>query len=68
MFEQIFIMYNPAVMDVADVLSTFSYREAFQMGNVGYGTAIGLFVSTVTLILVIGVKWFSKRFLDEEIL
>jgi putative aldouronate transport system permease protein len=68
MFEQIFIMYNPAVMDVADVLGTFSYREAFQRGNVGYGTAIGLFTSAVSLILVLGTKYFCKRFLDEDII
>ena len=45
MFEQIFVIYNASVMDVADVIGTFSCTEAMQRGNMGYDTAIGLFTS-----------------------
>ncbi|MGI5899735.1 MAG: ABC transporter permease [Christensenellales bacterium] len=68
MFEQILVMYNSAVMDVADVLRTFSYVEGLNRGNVGYATAIGLFTSVISMLLIIGCNWFSKAFLDEEIL
>jgi len=67
-FEQVFIMYNPVVYEVADTIGSFSYREAFRMGNLGYGTAIGVFVSVVTLILVVGTRIFSTKVLDEKIL
>jgi putative aldouronate transport system permease protein len=67
-FEQVLVMYNSAVMDVADVLRTFSFVEGLNRGNTGYATAIGLFTSVVSLLLIFGCNWFSKTVLDEEIL
>lgn len=67
-FEQVLVMYNSAVMDVADVLRTFSYVEGLNRGNIGYATAIGLFTSVVSLLLIIGCNLFSKKVLDEEII
>ena len=67
-FEQPLVMYNSAVMDVADVLRTFSYVEGLNRGNIGYATAIGLFTSITSLILIVGCNFFSKKVLDEEIL
>jgi putative aldouronate transport system permease protein len=67
MFEQVLVMYNSAVMDVADVLRTFSFVEGLNRGNTGYATAIGLFTSVVSLLLIFGCNWFSKTVLDEEI-
>lgn len=66
--DQVLVMYNSAVMDVADVLRTFSYSEGLTRGNVGYATAIGLFTSVVSVVLIVGCNFFSKHVLDEEIL
>ena len=68
MFEQILVMYNSAVMDVSDVLRTFSYVEVLNRGNIGYATAIGLFTSIVSVLLILGCNLFSKKVLDEEII
>ena len=68
MFEQILVMYNSAVMDVSDVLRTFSYVEVLNRGNVGYATAIGLFTSIVSVLLILGCNLFSKKVLDDEII
>ncbi len=68
MFEQILVMYNSAVMDVSDVLRTFSYVEGLNRGNVGYATAIGLFTSIVSVLLILGCNLFSKKVLDEQII
>jgi putative aldouronate transport system permease protein len=67
-FEQIIVMANSAVMEVADVLRTFSYIEGLQRGNIGYATAIGLFTSVVSVILIVACNIFSKKVLDEEII
>lgn len=67
-FDQVLVMYNSAVMDVADVLRTYSYMEGLERGNLGYATAVGLFTSVVSLLLIVGCNWFSKRVLDEEVL
>lgn len=63
LFESVFVMYNSAVYDVADVVSTYTYRQAFgqTLPNYGYTTAVGLFKSLVGCILVIVCNFASKR-------
>lgn len=60
-FDQIFNLYNPLVYNVADILDTYIYRETFFSGMpAGQGTAIGLFKSVVSFILVITVDRIAK--------
>lgn len=63
MFESVFVIYNSAVYDVADVVSTYIYRQTFTqaMPNYGYSTAVGLFKSLVGCFLVIVCNWVSKK-------
>lgn len=51
-FEQIFLLYNPTLYDVADVIETYTYRIGIQGGKFSYSTAIGLFQSVVALVLM----------------
>ena len=67
-FEQVMVMYNSAVYSVSDVLQTYAYREGILSGNLGYGTAVSLFVGVVSLCLVLGTNWISKHFLEDSIL
>lgn len=67
MFEQIFVMYNPSVFAVSDVLQTFSFREGLLNQDIGFATAIGLSTSVISTILVFGTNKLSKIFLKEEI-
>lgn len=66
-FEQIFIMYNPSVYDVADIIGTYVYREGLGRMNFSFGTAVGLFNSVVAFILVISSNLFSKRLTGKSI-
>lgn len=54
-FDQIFNLYNATVYKTADILDTYIYREMFgkNMANPGRATAMGLFKSVVSFILVI---------------
>lgn len=63
MFESVFVLYNSAVYNVADVVSTYIYRQTFTqaMPNYGYSTAVGLFKSLVGCFLVIVCNWASKK-------
>lgn len=67
-FDQIMVMYNASVYSVSDVLQTYSYREGILTGNLGFGTAVSLFVGIVSLCLVLGTNWISKHFLEDSIL
>lgn len=62
-FESVFVLYNNAVYDVSDVISTYIYRQTFAIAlpNYGYSTAVGLFKSLVGGALVIICNQISKK-------
>lgn len=52
-FDQIFNMYNPLVYSKGDIIDTYVYRIALVNGNMGFGTAVGMFKSVVGMILIV---------------
>jgi putative aldouronate transport system permease protein len=60
-FEQIFLMNNAIVSDIADVFDTYVFRNGIQQGQFSYASAVGLFKSVVATILVIAANSLSKR-------
>lgn len=69
MFESVFVMQNPLVYRVSDVIETYVYRVGFTGGtDFDYATAVGLFKSVLTLILVLAANKMSKWIQGESIL
>ncbi|WP_163536171.1 ABC transporter permease subunit [Gracilibacillus sp. YIM 98692] len=66
-FEQVFLMYNGAVSEVAEVFDTYVYRVGIQQGQFSYSTAVGLFKSFVGLVLVVMANRMAKKFGEEGI-
>jgi len=66
-FEQVFLMYNGAVSGVAEIFDTYVYRTGIQQGQFSYSTAVGIFKSTVGLVLVVGANYLSKKLGDEGV-
>jgi len=66
-FEQVFLMTNGAVANVADVFETYVYRNGIQQGQFSYTTAVGLFKSVIGLALVVFTNWLAKRFGQEGV-
>lgn len=65
-FDQIFNLYNPLVYEKGDIIDTFVYRTAILHGEMGFGTAIGLFKSVISMILILisyrmAYKWAGYR-------
>jgi putative aldouronate transport system permease protein len=60
-FESVFVFYNELVYDVADVIKCYSYRKGMMEQDYGMSTAIGLFTSVVSLILVTASDAISKK-------
>ena len=52
-YEKIILLYNPVTLDVADVISSYTYRTGLVEGNYSFGSAVGLFNSAINLLLVI---------------
>lgn len=52
-FEQILLLYNPRVYDVADIIDTYVYRNGIMSSNYSMSTAAGLFKSVISMGLII---------------
>ena len=64
-FDQIYNMYNPMVYDVADIIDTYVLRKLQNM-NYSLGTAVGLFKSVISLVLVISSNYIVNKITDGE--
>lgn len=52
-FEQILLLYSPAVYQVADIIDTYVYRSGLLGRQYSYAAAVGLFKSITAMILLI---------------
>lgn len=66
-FEKIILLYNPAIYDTSDVISTYVYRKGILEYNFSYSTAVGLFNSVVNLILVVSANYLSKKTTESSL-
>ena len=60
-YEKIILLYNPVTLDVADVISSYTYRTGLVEGNYSFGSAVGLFNSAINLLLVIFANKLSRK-------
>jgi putative aldouronate transport system permease protein len=51
-FEKVFLLYNAATYETADVISTYVYRAGLVNQQYSFAAAVGLFNSVVTLALL----------------
>jgi putative aldouronate transport system permease protein len=66
-FERPFVLANPLVSDVSDVISTFVYKVGVQSARFTIATAIGLFQAVVGLIFLLSSNYISKKVTDQGI-
>ena len=61
-FEQILVMYNPIVSQVAETLDYYIYRVGLlQANNFSYATAVGLFRSVVSLVFIVMISLLRTK-------
>ena len=61
-FDLVYVFTEGGPRGGTDVLGMMMYRQAFRLGNFGYGTAISL----VTLVLVLVVTLVQWKFSETE--
>lgn len=65
-FDQILVMYNAAVKDVAETIDYYIYQVGLtQINNYSYATAVGFFKSFISLVLVL-ITNYGAKMIDEE--
>lgn len=60
-YEKVLLMQNDLNMQTSDIISTYVYRVGMKNMQYSYSTAIGLFQSVVSLIMLVSVNAISKR-------
>ncbi|WP_274649518.1 ABC transporter permease [Paenibacillus humicola] len=60
-FEQVLLMSNPFVRDVAEVFDTYSYNQGINQGNFSVAVTVGIFKSFAGLVMVVLSNRFVKK-------
>ncbi len=66
-FEKIILLYNPAIYDTADVISSYVYRKGIQEFSWSYSSAVGLFNSVINFFFLILSNSISKKSSDSSL-
>ncbi|KHF35266.1 putative multiple-sugar transport system permease YteP [Paenibacillus sp. P1XP2] len=67
-FEKQFLLGNHLVIDYSEVLDLYALNYGLAMGRYSFGTAINIFNSVISLILLFAANGIFKRFTNESIM
>ncbi|MCU6710954.1 ABC transporter permease subunit [Paenibacillus sp. J5C_2022] len=66
-FEQVYVLYSPQVYESGDIIDTLVYRMGLVNSQFSFATAVGLFKSFVSLLLISISYWMAYRFAGYRI-
>ena len=66
-FDQFYLLQNAFVSDIARVLDVYTYQIGFEQGRFSYSTAVGLFKSVVSFVLLVVANTTSRKLTGESI-
>jgi putative aldouronate transport system permease protein len=61
-FDQILVLRNPLVYDVANILDTYVLDVGLKFGRFSYATAAGLFKSVIGFVLIMAANKIARRY------
>ncbi|WP_022795825.1 ABC transporter permease subunit [Bavariicoccus seileri] len=65
--DQTLVLQNPVNYQTSEVINSYVYKMGIQQGDFSYATAVGLFISVVSLVLVVGSHLVTKTISDESV-
>lgn len=66
-FQKIILLYSPETYSVADVIGSYVYRQGILGAQYEYTTAIGLFMSIISFIVLYLTNWISRKVSDTSL-
>lgn len=66
-FEQVYLMLNPTVSSVGEVLDTYVYRVGVVNGNFSFTTAVGLLKGVVGMVLIVAANKLARTFGEKGV-
>ncbi len=67
-FEKQFLLGNHLVIDYSEVLDLYALNYGLAMGRYSFGTAINIFNSVISLVLLFAANGIFKRYTNESIM
>jgi len=61
-FEQVYLMKNALVNDVAEVFETYTYQVGLREGRFSFASAVGIFQSVIGCFLIYSNNFLAKRY------
>ncbi|RTE08367.1 ABC transporter permease [Paenibacillus whitsoniae] len=61
-FDQVYVLQNPVVKNISEVISTWNYKVGLGSGEYSHGAALGLFESIIGLTMVLTANGIAKKF------
>jgi putative aldouronate transport system permease protein len=60
-FDQIYVMYNEGVYSTVDIIDTWVFRTGFENFNLSLSSAVGLFKSVISFVMIVTVNQIARR-------
>lgn len=61
-FDQVYMLQNPVVSNISEVISTYIYRVGLQGAQFSITTAMGMFEALIGLFMVVFANFVARRF------
>ena len=65
--DQFFIFTNTLNISTMEVFDYYIYRFGLKLGNFSYATAVGVVKTLVSVILLVGINWISRKATDQSL-
>ena len=66
-FEQIYILQNSQNISVSEVFETYTYKQGLGNGRYSFSTAVGLFTTVISLIMMLITNFIAKKVGEESL-
>lgn len=67
-FEKVYLMQNPDNLATSEVISTYVYKKGILSSDYGFGTAVGLFNSVISFLMLLLVNFLAKKFTKYSVI
>ncbi|MGX7418032.1 ABC transporter permease [Carnobacterium gallinarum] len=65
--DQTLVLQNPVNYSASEVINSYVFKLGIQQGDFSYSTAVGLFTSVVSLVLVVASHYATKKISDTSV-
>jgi multiple sugar transport system permease protein/alpha-1,4-digalacturonate transport system permease protein len=60
-FDIVVVMTDGGPGDSSELLATYAYRVGFRENEVGYGAALSMVITTISIVLAVSFVWMRDR-------